>query len=118
MVVAQRQFAVLAVKPVAAEIVPAGGAYAVPSPVAEGTDDLIEQGVVCIDSASLSHGHMMGRVEAGGSDISHRTGKFLLSVDGIPGSQGVAVILHQPEVMFFTELLHCLEIKGISQGMG
>ena len=108
MIVAQRQLTVLTVKAVSAQVVPAGRADTVAAPVTEGTDDLVEQRVVGVNSAALAHGHVVRRVEAGGSDVAHGTGKLLYTVDDVTASQGITVILDQPQVMTVTELLHGL----------
>ena len=108
MVIAQRQLAVLAVEAVSAQVVLAGRADTVTSPVTEGADDLIEQRVIGIDSTALAHGHMVRRIEAGGSDIAHGSGKLLHAVQCIAASQCITVVLDEPQVMAITELLHCL----------
>ena len=108
MIVAQRKLAVLAVEAVSAQVVPAGRADTVASPVTEGADDLVQQRVVGIDSSALTHGHVMRRVEAGGSDITHGAGKLLHAVNGVAASQGITVVLDQPQVMAVTELLYSL----------
>ena len=50
----------------------------------------------------------MRRVEAGGSDVTHGAGKLLHAVNGIAASQGITVVLDQPQVMAVTELLYSL----------
>ena len=102
----------------AAEIVTAGRTTAVSSPVPEGTDDLMEQRIIGIDRAAFSHGHVMGRIKTGSSDIAYGSGEFLFSVYLIHGPQGVTVVLDQPQSMAGAEILHCFQIKGISQCMG
>ena len=120
-VVTQGQLAVLAVKAVVAGIVLPRGADAVPAPVPEGVDDLVEQRVVRVHRAALAHGHMVGRVEAGGADVAHRAGElchlFAVHVQGVAASQGVAVVLHQPQVVFVAKCLHRSQIVGIAQGV-
>ena len=117
-VVSLREFSVLAVEAVSAEIVPSGGAAAVPAPVPEGADDTVQQRVPCVYRAALPHGHMVRRVEAGGADIAHRAGEISLPVQRIGASQSVAVVLHKPQLMGIAEGLHGRKIKGIPQGMG
>jgi len=117
-VISQRQLPVLSVKPVAAHIVTPGRADTVASPVTEGADNLVQKRVVRVDSAPLAHSHMVRRIEAGGSDVPHGSREFLHAVDGVTASQGIAVVLHQPQVVFVTKCLHSTQIKGISQGVG
>ena len=141
-VVALRQLPVLSVKTVAAEIVHAGGAHAVPAPVPHGADDAVQQRIPRVDRAAFSHGHVMGRIEAGGADIAHGACQIgpggtgspavhsgcsgVLSCRGagnilaqrVGAAQGVAVVLHQPETVLHAEGLHCREVKGVPQRMG
>ena len=79
-----------------AQVIPAGRADTVASPVTEGADDLVQQRVIGIDSSALTHGHVMRRVEAGGSDVTHGAGKLLHAVNGIAASQGITVVLDEP----------------------
>ena len=102
----------------AAPVVLPGGAGAVPSPVPEGTDDLIEPRIVRVNSAAFSHGHVMRGIKAGSPDIPHRTRKNGFRIYAIFAAKGVAVVFHQPQPMTVTELLHRLQIKGIPQGVG
>ena len=117
-IVSQGQLPILSVKPVAAQIIPSRRTHTVPPPVSEGADDLVEQRIVRIHGASFAHGHMVRRVKAGGPDVAYGAGKLLFSVYDIPGSQGIAVVLHQPETVLFTEGPDFLQIKGIAQSMG
>ena len=64
MVIPQRKLSVLPVEPVSAHIVSSRWAHAVTSPIAQGTHNLMEQRVRCVDSPTLPHSHMMGRIEA------------------------------------------------------
>ena len=77
----------------------------------------MQQRIVRIHRAALSHGHMMRRVKTGRSDISHRTRQLLFSVYRIFRTQRVAVILHQPEAVLFTERADRLQVKGIAKRM-
>ena len=108
MIISQRKLSILAVEAVSAQVVPTGRADTVASPVTEGADDLVQQRVIGIDSSALTHGHVMRRVKAGGSDIAHGAGKLLHTINGVAASQGITVILDQPQVMTVTELLHGL----------
>ena len=63
-VISEGQIAVLPRKTAAAIVVMTGRAYAVPSPVAHGAHDAGKERIIGIDRASLSHRHVMGRVEA------------------------------------------------------
>ena len=58
---------------------------------------------------------MMRRIKAGSSDITDRSCQFFLTIDGIDRTQCIAVIFHQPEIMFFTEISDCLKVKRISK---
>ena len=86
-----------------AEIIASGRAYTVPSPIAEGTDAFIQKGIVRIYRAAFAHRHMMGRIEAGSSDISPGSCKFRDAVKGICRSQGITVVLYKPQLIFIAE---------------
>ena len=82
-VVAGRQLAVLAVKPMAAEVVLPGGADAVPPPVTVGKDQPVQQGGIGVNTAALAHGHMMRRIETTRAYIAPCSGEFCHTVNGI-----------------------------------
>ena len=86
MVIATRKLTVLTVNAESEEVHMSGRADTVAAPVTEGTDYLVEQRVVGVNSATLAHGHVVRRIEAGGSDIAYGSGEFLLSVDGVSGA--------------------------------
>ena len=117
-VIACGQFAILTVKAVAAEVIMAGRADAVAAPVAVALDQAVQQRAVCIHAAALAHRHVVRRVEAGGADIAPGSGKAGFAVDGVLGAQGIAVILHQPEVMGIAEGFDGGQVKRVAQGMG
>ena len=77
----------------------------------------MKQRILCIDGSAFSHCHMMWRIKAGGSDISNGSGQSALSVDRITGSQRIAVILDQPQIVTVTEIFYRFQIKGVAQGM-
>ena len=117
MIVSQRKLTKLSVKAVTAHVVPSRWADAVPAPVAEGPDNLVQHRIIRINSPALSHRHMVRRIEAGGTDIADGTGQPLLAVNGISGSQSVAVVLHQPQIMAVTECFYGRQIEGVAQRM-
>lgn len=117
MVVAFRQFAVLAIETVAAVVVLAGVADAVAAPITERTHNFVEQRIVRVDGAALAHRHMMRRVEAGRANIADGTRELLLAIDDVARAEGIAVILHEPEIVLVAEVLHGLQVKGIAQRM-
>ena len=116
-VVALRQFAVLAIEAMAAVVVLAGGTDAVAAPVAEGTGDLVQQRIVRIDSAALPHRHVMRRVEARRAEVADRSREILLAVERIGRAERVAVVLNEPEVMLVAERFDCLEVEWIAERM-
>ena len=67
----------------AAQIVMAGGTHAVPAPVPEGFDNLMKKGIIGIHGSSLTHGHVVGRIKAGGSDIADGSRKTFFPVYGV-----------------------------------
>ena len=85
-VVAFGQLPVLAVKTMAADVVPAGGTAAVPSPIPVGTDQAVKQWVTGVDAAAFSHRHMMWRVKAGGADVPNGAGFLRLPIEGVGAS--------------------------------
>ena len=117
-VVACRQLAVLAVKAMAAGVVLSGRAHAVPAPVPEGPDDAVKERIVSIDRAALAHGHVMGRVKAGGTDITDGSGEFLLPVQLVGAAERIAVVLHQPQAVLSAESQNPGQVEGIAQRMG
>ena len=117
MIISQRQFPVLAVKTMTTQIILSGCAHAVSSPVTERTHDLMKQRILCIDGSALSHCHMMWRIKTGGSDIPDGSGQSALSVDRITGTQRIAVILDQPQIVTVTEIFYRFQIKRVAQGM-
>ena len=118
MIIPLGQLAELTVEAVMAEVVLSGGADAVPAPVPVAQDQPVQLGIVGVDTAALPHGHVVGRIEAGGADVAPGAGIAGLTVDGVLGAQGVAVVLHQPQLVLVAERLHFLQVKGVSQGMG
>ena len=69
-----------------AKVIPAGGADAVPSPVPEGADELVQQRVVGIHRAAFPHGHVVRGIEAGGADVPDGAGELFHPVDGVFGA--------------------------------
>ena len=94
-----------------------GRANAVAAPIAIRKNQTVEQRIVCIHATTLAHGHVVRRIEAAGADIAPSAGITGLSIDGIGCTQGIAVILYQPEVVLLTERLNTCQIKRISQCM-
>ena len=70
MVVTERKLPELSVKALAAGVVAAGWAPAVAPPVAKRFNEAFQGGVVRIDGSALAHGNVVGRVEAGGAQVS------------------------------------------------
>lgn len=116
-IVAFRQLAVLAVEAMAAVIILTGGTDAITAPVAHRAGDLIEQRVARVDSAALSHRHVMWRVEAGRAEVTDTARELLLAIDRVEGAKRIAVVLDEPEVMLVTEILDSLEVKRIAECM-
>lgn len=116
-VVALRQIAVLTIEAMAAVVVLSGGADTVAAPVAEGTDNLVQQRIVRIDGAALPHRHMMRRVEARRSEIADRSREIFHASERIGRAERVAVVLDEPEVMLVAERFDCLEVEWIAERM-
>ena len=114
MVVAEGQFSVLTVKTVVAEIISSRGADAIASPVAVGKNKSMKGRIVGINAAALSHSHMVGRIEARGTDIAPGARKTGLAVDSVLSTERVAVVLDEPKSVLVAELLDRAKIEGIS----
>ena len=116
-IVANRKFTILAVKAMTTEIILTRCTDAVSSPVSERTCNSVQKWIVCINSTTLSHCHMMWRVKTGGSDITDRSCQFILTVNRIDRTECIAVILDQPQVVSITKLFYCFQVKWISKCM-
>ena len=112
-VISHWEFAVLTVKAVSAQVVMSRWTDAVSSPVTEGADDLIR-----VNSAALSHSHMMRRIKTGSSDITYCTAEmyYLFSIffHCILCSQSITVIFYQPQIVFITECFYSPQVKWVS----
>ena len=108
MVIALREFPVLAVKAVAAEIVDPRGATAVPAPVAHGAEYIVQDYILRVDRAALSHRHVVRRVKARSADVADGARELRDAVQGIAAAEGIAVVLDEPEPVGVAELLDCL----------
>ena len=51
---------------------------------------------------------MVGRVEAGGTDIPDRSGLLVYAVNLILRAECVTVVLDQEEAVLYAEFLYCL----------
>ena len=102
-VIALRKLTKLTIKTMTAEVIMTGRANAVAAPIAIRKNQTVEQRIVCIHATTLAHGHVVRRIEAAGADIAPSAGITGLSIDGIGCTQGIAVILYQPEVVLLTE---------------
>ena len=70
---------------------------------------LFSKRIVCIHSPALAHRHVMRRIKAGRSDITDGTGKMLTRRSMlIAASEGITVVLNQPQVMTVTEFFYLL----------
>ncbi len=116
-IVACGKFAVLTVKSMSAEVVPARRTYAVASPIAEGANNFVQQRVVCIDCAALAHSHVMRRIETRCTDIANSSSQLIFAVNSVFRAECVTVILNEPQTVSVAEFLDSAEIEGISQCM-
>ena len=66
----------------------------------------MEQGVSGVDRPTLTGSNVVSGIEAGSTDIPHRTRLVPFSVELIPCSQSITVILDEPEPMLFTKGCH------------
>lgn len=117
MIVAFRQLAVLAVEAMAAVIILTGGTDAVTAPIAHRAGDLVKQRIARVDSAALSHRHVMRRIEAGRAEVADTAREFLLAIDRVEGAKRITVVLDEPEVVLVTEILDSLEVERIAERM-
>ena len=113
-VVAAGEGAELPVEALAAGVVDAGLAPAVAAPVAEAVDEDLEGWLVGEDGTALAHGDVVGGVEADGGDVAE--GADLLALEG--GSEGVAAVFDEPEVVFFAEGGDGFGVEGVAEGVG
>ena len=116
-VIAKRQFSILFVETMTAQVVASGRTYTVTSPITERAHNLVKQRIVRVDSTTLSHCHMMRRIKTGSTDVSDGSSQLVLPVNRISGAECIAVVLDEPEVIFFTEILQSFQIKRISKRM-
>ena len=107
MVIAKRKFTILPVKTMSAQIIYAGRAHAVPSPITERTDYFMQKRVVCIYCPTFTHSHMVGRIKARCSYIAYCACKFFFAVNNIFRTKRIAVIFNKPQVMFITKCFYC-----------
>lgn len=105
----RRQRAELPIETLAAGVVLAGLAPAVASPVAEGLDDGLKGGLIGEDGSAFARGDVVGGIEAESGEIAE--GPDLLVVVG--GSEGVAAVFDEPEVVLLCEGYDGSEIEGL-----
>ena len=117
MVIAFGKLTVLPVKTVSAEVVLARGTAAVATPVAYGTHDNVELGVVGIGGPTLPHRHVMRGVEGRGADVADGPRETGRADNRVARAEGVAVVLDEPEPMLVAEGLDGGEVEGIAQGV-
>jgi hypothetical protein len=117
-VVAGRQLAELLGKTLFTGVVPAGGAPAVTTPVTEGFNQPLEGDVIGVDRPTFTHGHVMGRIEAGGTQVPDGAGVAPCTALKITGTKSIAVVFNKPETVPVAECPHGGQIEGIAEGMG
>ena len=139
-VVALRQLSELPFEALVAGVVDAARTPTVAAPVAEAFGDHLELlSAHDVHRAALAHGEVMGRVEALGADVApgaspadHPIRPFVearavlakaqalgqLPRHRITATEGVAVVFHQPEVVFLAEGQGGSQIEGVAQGVG
>ena len=101
----------------AAEVILAGRADAVTAPVTVGQNQTVQLRIIGINTATLAHGHMVRRIEAGSANIAPSASKASLTVNGILGAQRIAVVLNQPQIVCIAECLDCRQVKRVAQRM-
>ena len=77
----------------------------------------MEQRIIRIYRPALSHSHVMRRIETGSTDIPNRSRQFCHAIQCVFRPKRIAVILHQPQTMLFTEFTDCFQVKRIAQCM-
>ena len=117
MIVSERKLTVLLIESVSAEVINAGRADTVTSPVSHGADSSVENGIICIDGTAFTHCHVVRGIEGRCSDITDSTRELLFAVDSILRTQSIAVIFYEPEIMLITECLYCLKVERITECM-
>ena len=118
MVITGRQFTVLPVEAMTAEIVVPRRTYAVPAPVPQGTHDAVQQRMIGVNRAALTHRHMMGRVKARSAYVSESPRKPGFSVQRIQAAERITVVLNEPQAVSLTERFHGFDVKRIAECMG
>ncbi len=112
-VVAVGQVAQLPVEPLPAGVGLSRIAPAIAPPVAERRGDLLEERLVGGHGPALSHGDVVGGVEAEGGEVPEGPGQ----TSPVAGAQRVAVVLDQPEPLLARQRADRVQIEGVAEGV-
>ena len=113
-VVAGRKRAVLLGEPLAAGVVAAGVAPAVPAPVADRLGHAPERGALHQDRAALPGGDLVGGIEGERREVAERPDRAPV----VGPAEGVAAVLDQHQLVAAAERLDGLEIERVAQRVG
>ena len=116
-IISQWKFPILLIETMTTQIVLSGRTHTVPPPVAQGTDNLMQQRVVGINCTAFAHRHVMWRIKTRRTDITDASRLSPHSIHAILTSKGIAVVLYQPEPMCIAERTDCFQVKRISKRM-
>src|SRR5690606_18067826 len=109
-VIAVRKGAQSASEPLPASIILAGSTPTIATPVPHRFHDALDARLVSIDCATLSHGDMMGGIEAQRTDVTESPHVATI----ISRSQCIATILDDPQIILFCDPHNLGKIKGIT----
>ncbi len=112
-VVALGQVAEFPAEAFTAGVVSARRAEAVPPPVTKTLRNRLEFVAVGEDGTAFAHGDVVSRVEAQRRDVAE--GAHHLAAVG--AAQGVAAVLHQPELVFLAQVGHHVQIERVAQAV-
>ncbi len=116
-IISQWKFPILLIETMTTQIVLSGRTHTVPPPVAQETDNPMQQRVVGINCTAFAHRHVMWRIKTRRTDITDASRLSPHSIHAILTSKGIAVVLNQPESMCIAERTDCFQVKRISKRM-
>lgn len=114
MVVALWQGAEFLAETFVAGVVFAGCAIAVAAPVAERFGNFFEFGVISEYGSAFAHGDVVGRVETECADVAKGADQFAV----VGGTERVATVFDQPQIMLFAQCYDHVQVVRIAQGVG
>jgi len=93
------------------------GAITIPTPITDGAGDAGQVVVIGGHAAPFAHGDVMGGVEGKGGEVAEGSGQFsrgrrARGRGDIFAAEGVAIVLDEPEVVFFHKIHDGIEMEG------